>query len=249
MLNNIISRRSAVTNSLGIEIDRILIFVETTAEIAAFRKLNLYYFEVTQRNLEQGTISNIFFLKDIALELIKLEDLELASRHAAQTNVDIVARTRWQSNQAIPFGFVLRYASDQHLESRRRCYSHQPQEGCTSNIQPYLQVNFSSKNLQELQEPICYIVPQSLACQNLLDNTSAIKQRLLFHQSRTSKLTNIKVTLNTSKPLTNTISLISTLSLINIKQGDYPKLELEFDNGYQVDLLATFLTIPLIISY
>ena len=249
MLNEIIDKRLAVANSLGIEIDRILVFVETIAEIEAFRKLNFYYFEVIKRNLEQGTISNIFFLKDIAIELIRVEDQELATRYAAETNMDIMARTQWRSNQAIPFGFILRYATAHQPESRRRCYGDKQQEQDTGNSGAHSQVNFSSKNLQELKEPVCYIVPQSLTCQNLLDNTSAIKQRLLFHQSRTSKLTNIKITLNTSKPLTNTISLISTLNLINIKQGDYPKLELEFDNGYQGELLAAFPTIPVIISY
>ena len=63
MLNKIIYKRLTVPNSLGIEIDRILIFVETITEIEAFRKLNFYYFEVTKRNLEQGTISNIFFFE------------------------------------------------------------------------------------------------------------------------------------------------------------------------------------------
>ena len=249
MLNKIVYKRLAVANCLGLEIDRILIFVETITEIEAFRKLNFYYFEVTKRNLEQGTISNIFFLKDIALELIRVEDPELATRYAAQIDMDIVARTRWRSNQAIPFGFILRYATDQQPESRRRCHNDQQPERVPRDSQAYSQVNFSSKNLQELKEPVCYIVPQSLTCQNLLDNTSAIKQRLLFHQSGTSKLTNIKITLNTSKPLTNTISLISTLNLISIKQGNYPKLELEFDNGCQRKFLATVPTIPIIISY
>ena len=249
MLNKIIDKRLPVANCLGIEIDRILIFVETIAEIEAFRESNWYYFEVSKRNFEQGTVSNIFFLKDIVLELIRLEDQELATRYAAQTDMDIVARTRWRSNQAIPFGFILRYATDQQPESRRRGHNDQQQERILGNSQAYSQVNFSSKNLQELKEPVCYIVPQSLTCQNLLDNTSAIKQRLLFHQSGTSKLTNIKITLNTSKPLTNTISLISTLNLIDIKQGNYPKLELEFDNGCQGKFLATFPTIPIIISY
>ena len=188
-------------------------------------------------------------MKDIALELIRVENQDLATRYAARTNINIVARTQWQSNQAIPFGFILRYATARQPESRRRCYNEKQQERVTSNSQAYSQVNFSSKNLQELKEPVCYIVPQSLTCQNLLDNTSAIKQRLLFHQSGTSKLTNIQITLNTSKPLTNTISLISTLNLINIKQGNYPKLELEFDNGCQGKFLATFPTLPIIISY
>ena len=247
MLNQIIYERPPVTNGLGIEIDRILIFVETVTEIEAFRKFNFYHFEVTSYNSEQGTISNIFFLKSIALELIRIEDRELATRYAAQTNIDIIARTEWRSNQAIPFGFILRYATSQQPESRRRCYAAK-QQGYINN-QAYSQINFCSKNLQELKEPPCYLVPKSLTCKNLLDNVSKIKQRLLFYQSGISKLTNIQITLDTAKPLTNTLSLISALNLIDIKQGNSPKLELEFNSGCQRKIAAIFPTIPMIISY
>lgn len=236
MLNKIIDQRLAVANTLGIEIDRILIFVETITEIEAFRKLNFYHFEFINRNLEQGTISHIFFWKNIALELVRIEDRELAIRYAAQTNMNIVARTQWRRNQASPFGFVLRYAASQQPKSRRRCDNVDQQE--ISNNRAYWQIHYSSKNLQELKEPVCYIVPKSLTCKNLLDNASAIKQRLLFYQSGTSKLTNIQITLNTSKPLSNTVSLISALNLITIEQGNYPKLKLEFDNGYQREIFS-----------
>ncbi|HEY9768124.1 MAG TPA: hypothetical protein V6C71_06385 [Coleofasciculaceae cyanobacterium] len=248
MLNKIKYKKLVVANCFEIEIDRILIFVETISEIEAFRELNFYHFEFTYRNLEQGTISNIFFLGNMALELIRIENLALATRYSTQTNMDIMTRTQWRRNQALPFGFVLRYVTSQQPRSRRRCDNADGQK--INSIQTYSQINFSSKNLQELQEPACYIVSKSLTWENLLDNASAIKQRLLALQSKTSKLTNIQITLNTFKPLTKTVSLISTLDLIDIKQENYPKLKLEFDQGCQQQLfLATFSTIPMIISY
>lgn len=232
---------------LGIEIDRILIFVETKAEIEAFRKSSFYYFEYINRNLEQGTVSNIFFLKDLALELVRIEDRELASRYSSQTEMNIVARTQWQQNQAIPFGFVLRNVSSQQHLSRRRHYHRQ--EDKTHNGYTPSQIGFSHENLRELKEPACYLVPESLTCESLLDSTSAIKQKLLSYQSKSGKLTNIQVTLNSSKPFSNTIALLSTLNLIKIEQGDYPKLVLEFDNGSHQQLSSQFPTIPLIISH
>ena len=247
MPNKILYEKRTVAHGLEIEIDRILIFVESIAEIEAWRKLNFFYFEVTNRNLQQGTISHIFFLNNFALELIRVENYELANRYAAKTNLNIVARTQWQSNQAIPFGFILRYATSQQPESRRRRYA--PSQQGINNHQAFSQVNFSSKNFKELQEPACYIVPASLTCKNMLDNVSTLKQRLLFHQSGTSKLTNITITLNTSKPLTNTVYLISALNLINIKQGDDPKLELELDHRCQRKFLPIFPTIPMTIAY
>ena len=249
MLNEIECKSSKSVDAivLGIEIDRILIFVETKAEIEAFRQSNFYYFEFINRNLEQGTVSNIFFLKNLALELIWIENQELASRYSSQTEMNIVARTQWQQNQAIPFGFVLRYVSSPQQLSRRRC--HNSKENKINNSYTPSQISFSHENLRELKEPACYLVPESLTCESLLDSTSAIKQKLLFYQSRIGKLTNIQVTLNSSKPLSNTITLLSTLNLIKIKQGNYPKLILEFDNGSRQQLSSQFSTIPLTISH
>ena len=249
MLNQIECKSAESVNAivLGIEIDRILIFVETKAEIEAFRQSNFYYFEFINRNLEQGTVSNIFFLENLALELIWIEDQELASRYSSQVEMNIVARTQWQQNQAIPFGFVLRYISNQQQQSRRRCHNSEKDKINSSNISS--QISFSHQNLQELREPACYMVPESLTCRNLLDNTSVIKQKLLFYQSSRGKLTNIQVTLNNSKPLSNTVALLSTLNLIKIKQGNCPKLNLEFDNGCNQQHSALFPTIPLTISH
>ncbi|MGF1588773.1 MAG: hypothetical protein ACFCU7_05935 [Pleurocapsa sp.] len=248
MLNKIKYKKLVVANCVEIEIDRILIFVDTISEVEAFRELNFYHFEFTYRSLDQGTISNIFFLGNIALELIRIENLALATRYSARTNMDIIARTRWRKNQALPLGLVLRYVASQPPKSRRRCGN--TDEPKINRLQARSEINFSSKNLQELNEPVCYIVSQSLTCESLLDNTSAIKQRLLALQSKTSKLTSIQITLNTNKPLTKTASLISTLNLIEIKQGNCSKLKLEFDQGCQQQLfLARFSTIPMIISY
>ncbi len=250
MLNKIQYKyqKLVVANCVEIEIDRILIFVETISEVEAFRELNFYHFEFTYRSLEQGTISNIFFLGNMALELIRIENLALATKYSTRTNMDIIARTRWRKNQALPLGLVLRYVASQQPKSRRRDRNTDGQK--INWVQADSEINFSSENLQELNEPACYIVSPSLTCERLLDKTSALKQRLLAHQSKTSKLTSIQITLNTSKPLTKTAALISTLNLIEIKQGNYPKLKLEFDQGCQQQLfLATSSTIPMIISY
>lgn len=247
MFKKIKSKKLAVDNCFKLEIDRILIFVDKITEIEMFRKLNFHHFEFITHNIEQGTISNIFFVGNISLELIRIENHELAARYSAQTNIDLVSRTQWQQNQAFPFGLVLRYVASQKSKSRRRYYRTDKQK--INSSQPSSQINFSIENLQTLEEPACYIVPQSLTSENLLDSTSAIKQKLLFHQSKINKLTNIKITLNTSKPLTNTVSLISTLELINIKRGNFSKLELEFDNCNKERDITVFSSIPMVFYY
>lgn len=247
MLNEINYKQLVIPNGMGIKIDRIFIFVKTIREIEAFRALNLHYFEFTNHNLEQGTTSIIFFCNNIALELIIIKDRQLAARYSAQTQMNIMARTEWRINRAIPFGFVLRCIAEQP-KSRRRCYSGNGEKEINSSP-IHSQISFDRNNLQELKEPACYIVPESFACESLLDNASAMKQRILLHQSRTSKLTNIHITLNTSKLYTNAVSLVSALNLINIEQGNYPKLQLKFERGCQREFVAVFSTIPMTVFY
>lgn len=248
MLNEIVSEKLVVDNYFKIEIDRIFIFVESLIEVQAFRALHSHYFEYKIRNFEQGTISNIFFLRDVALELIRIENQELAIRYAAQHNFDIVARTQWRRNQAIPFGFILHYLSPQTSKSKRRYYHAKKQD--IENAQGSSQINFSLENLKNLNEPACYIVPESLTAENLLDSSSVIKRRLLSHQSRISNLTDIRITLNTPESLTNTISLISALDLINIKQGKFPKLELKFNNNSKRQFsIMTFSSMPVTVYH
>jgi hypothetical protein len=245
MLYKIAPEQLSVMNCFGIKLDRIIFFVNQASEIKAFRGLNFHHFEFSVRNWEQGTVSNIFFFKDICLELIEIENQELATQHSAQFSIDLISRTQWRSNQALPFGFVLSYAVSQKHESRRRCYHIQPE---INGRQPSLEVNFSVKNLEKLEEPACYIVPEAFTAENLLDSSSMIKQRLLRNRSKMSKLTAIQITLDSSISLTRTVSFISDLDLVNVKRGNYPKLELKFGSSNK-GLSTSFDSIPVVFHY
>ena len=226
MLYKITSERLSVIDCLKIRLDRILIFVNRASEIQTLRELNFHHFEFSTRNLEQGTVSHIFFFKNITLELIKIEDRELATQYSLKSNIDLISRTQWRSNLALPFGFVLHYAA-RKFRSRKRCHHKQH----IKSSQPSFKVNFSPINLKKLQEPVCYIVPEPFILENLLDNTSAIEQRILSNLSTRSKLTDIQITLDRSISLTKTVSLISDLNIVGIKRGNFPKLELRFGNS------------------
>lgn len=228
MLHEIAPEQLSVINCLKLKLDRILVFVDKALEMEAFRGLNFHYFEFSLRNWKQGTVSNIFFFKDISLELIRVENWELAAQYSAQSGIDLISRTQWQSNKASPFGLVLYYAVSQKHKSRRRCY-HTQQE--IKGRQPTMTVNFSMENLKRLEEPACYIVPEPFTAENLLDGTSAIKQRLFSDRSRMSQLTDVQITLDSSISLTETVSLISALDLVGIKRGISPKLELNFGSS------------------
>ena len=248
MLHKIASKKLVIANSFNIRIDRILIFVESLSEIEAFRALHFYYFEFPMRNLEQGTISSIFFLRDVNLELVWIENQELAFRYAAQNNLGLGSRVQQRRNQVVPFAFILSYSSTKKSKSKRRCYHTDKRE--IDNTQPATQVDFSLKNLNNLQEPACYIVPESLTSDNFLDSSSVIKQKLLSYQSRTSRLTDIQITLNSPEPLSKAISLISSFELIKVKRGEFPKLELIFNNSDKRQFsLTPFSPIPVIFYY
>ena len=224
MLYKIASKPLSAIDCLGIKLDRILIFVDRVSEINTLRDLNFHHFEFSIRNLKQGTISHIFFLKNITLELIRIENRELATRYSLQSGIDLVSRTQWRLSRAMPFGFILHYAISQKSQSRRRC--NRTRE--INSRQPSLQVNFSKNNLKQLQEPICYIVPEPFIAENILDNTSAIQQKLSAHCSTRSKLTDIQIILERSISLTKTISFVSALNIVKIKRENFTQLELKF---------------------
>ena len=244
MLYKIASDRLSFINYFGIELDRILIFVNRASEIEALRELNLHHFEFSIRNLKQGTVSHIFFFKNITLELIEIENRELATQYSLQSSMDLISRTQWHSNSALPFGFVLHYAVSQESKSRRRCY----QSRHNRRSQPLCEVNYSRENFRKLQEPICYIVPESLIARNLLDNTSAIEQKLFGNRSTMSKLTSIQITIDPSISLSKTVSLVSALNLVHLKRGNCPHLELKFGNNSQ-NRSTSFDSIPVTFYY
>ncbi|MGL5793763.1 MAG: hypothetical protein ACRC06_05030 [Waterburya sp.] len=248
MLNKITSKELAVTNFFNIKIDRILVFVKNINEIKAFRALHLYYFEFVMRNLEPGIISSIFFLRGINLELVWIKNQELACVYAAQRNLNLDFRVQQQLNQAVPFAFILSYSSTKKSESKRRCYHTGKQE--IGKTQLATQVNFSSENLKNIQEPTCYIVPESLTSENFLDNSSVIKRKLLSYQSQNSRLTDIRVILNSPELPSKAISLISSLELIKIKRGKFLKLELIFNESEKRQFsLTSFSSIPITFYY
>ena len=245
MLYKIRTDQRSTIDYFKIKLDRIFIFVDRATEIEFFRELNFHHFELSMRHVEQGTVSHFFFLKNVNLELIRIENQELATRYSTQSSINFVSHAQWRLNKALPFGLVLYYAVDQKLKSRRRCH-HMKQE--IKGGQPSSKVNFSLKNLENLEEPACYIIPESFIAENLLDSTSVIKQRLFGDRSNTSKLTDIQITLNSSISMTKTVSLISDLELINIKKGDFPQLELKFGSSNK-GLSTSFDSIPVIFHY
>ncbi len=248
MVNKITFKELAVTNSLNIKIDRILIFVENLNEIKAFRALHLHYFEFVMGNLELGIISSIFFLREINVELIWIQNQELACKYAAQSNLNLDFGLQQQGNQAVPFAFILSYLLVDKSKSKRRCYHRGKQE--IGKTQSATQVTFSLKNLKNLQEPNCYIVPESLTSENFLDNSSVIKRKLLSCRSQNNRLTYIQITLNSPEPLSKAISLISSFELIKVKGGEFPKLELIFNNSDKRQFsLTAFSSIPVIFYY
>ncbi|PSB08076.1 hypothetical protein C7B62_17900 [Pleurocapsa sp. CCALA 161] len=245
MVNKITdSQRLFTVNSFDIELDRIAIFVQKISEIDNLRELDFHHFEFAIRNYEQGTVSHIFFFKNVNLELIRIEDLKLATQYAARTSIDFISRTRWQQNQAVPFGFVFRYAASSKYQSKRR---HSQPNKLINSRQPASQINFSLKNINKLEEPACCIVPNFLTCECLLDNTSKVKERLLAYHSQTITIENVEITLNISTSLSNTFALIAELNLVKIRQGGLPKLELKLDGNNAVQT-TTFTSIPLIFS-
>ena len=172
-----------------------------------------------------------------------VENYRIASHYSFE-QFDLISRIHWQQNRASPFGLIFHYASVRSECFRRRCLkSHQPQ---LRSSQPLTRINFSRQNVRNLTEPICWMVPQSLTAEQLLDNTAAVKQKLFGYYQKKGGVTEIQITLDTFTSLSNTFSAIIDLNLVRIKRGCLPTLELKLDNS--LERAIEFSSVPLVFS-
>lgn len=246
MLNKIVNcPKLSITDCFTIELDRIVIFVSYASEVNALRELNLHHFEFTVHNYEQGTISHFFFLENINLELMVIKNYPIASNYLMRYDVDLISRLRWQQTKASPFGLIFHYASNHQRCSRRR--SDRSRKSQPIGTQPLTRINFSLQNVRNLTEPICWMVPKSLTAEHLLDNTSAVKRKLLAYNQQKSRVANIRITLSTFAPLSNAFSTIVDLNPIEFGRGYLPSLELKLD-GDNLKQAINFSSIPIVFT-
>jgi hypothetical protein len=110
-------------------------------------------------------------------------------------------------------------------------------------------INFSAENLANVEEPICFTIPNNIALTTWLDRTRANHQQLISHPLEVKKLTGVKITVNSHRGLTNAVALLEDNGIIAIDRGQSPLLELIFDENAKGKVVDARPILPIVLKY
>lgn len=226
-----------------LEVDHLFICVSGEAALSVLRDVGLRCPNYTARRVDQGTASRLILFENAYLELICIEDERVAAQTPRRTGIDMLGRSRWQHTQFSPFGVGLRCKVDAANLTAHSKRSRAKQ------IQQDPSIHFASDNRANKAEPLCFVIPNSIALTQWLDRTSDAHQYLLAHPLGVKQLTDIKITIDSVKNLTSTVSMLCHSNLVEIGQGMAPLLELVFDEGGQGQCLDLRPSLPVLLRY
>ncbi|MEH2262942.1 hypothetical protein [Nostoc sp.] len=89
-----------------------------------------------------------------------------------------------------------------------------------------MSISFAAENLVNQEKPFCFMILDCIALTAWLTPSFTAHQKLISHPLGVEKLTNVKITINSDKHLTDAMSLLSTHSPVAIERGESPLLEL-----------------------
>ncbi|MCG6136125.1 MAG: hypothetical protein MET45_15990 [Nostoc sp. LLA-1] len=227
-----------------LEVDHIFICMKQAAEsVSVLQELGLYCSNQLVQHVNQGTASKIFFFENFYLELIWIEDKYTVEQQQSElTDVHQLTRIRGQYTGASPFGIGLRRKSNQsNLIPHSSLYQ-------AELMRTQMAINFAAENLAHQEEPFCFIMPDCIALTTWLDLASTAHQQLISHPLGIKKLTNVKITVNSDKDLTNAISLLCINNAVTIERGETPLIELTFDQGMREKKLDARPTLPILLK-
>jgi Glyoxalase-like domain len=236
-------------NVFPLERDHIFIWVSQGApEAAVLQKLGLYTDGRIHKHVGQGTSSMVFMFENAYLELIWVDEPEVARRKSQEMGTDMLARTDWKQSGASPFGIGLhhRAAGSNDLPFPTKRYWAEWMKPDT-----FLLVAESSVNLKE---PFYFVVPDYLA----VPSAEQLKQVLasqpeyrknFTHALGVRRLTGIKITSNQAGKFSETASMLSKNEVVVVKRGKSSHAELTFDGGTRGKVLDVRPTLPLILKY
>jgi hypothetical protein len=234
-------------NSL-LEIDHVLVCLPQPPDMDWLRAAGLQCDSPRLQHMERGTASQLLFFENIYLEFAWVEHELLAETYAQRTGIDFYGRSLWREIQASPFAFGLRQRSDRSVQDRS-----QLQQIWDAPNQSEMAFSFSSQNLANQSEPICFVIPEELSLTRLMGAFNERFQALINHETRMQRLTQAEVSLQfslESGARSSSLELLQQEGLVNLRLGSQPFLELVFDahrQGRCLDLQV--IDIPVVLKY
>lgn len=234
------------TDHALLEVDHLQIYTGGgLPDIFALSELGLNNASAIVRRETQGTASALFFFENAYLEVIAIEDEDVFRQYSARARMNLPVRSQWQRTGASPFGVGLRpkayHQSHSDLMGDSALWTQWGYRETT--------INFSSRNLEAVQEPICFTIPHQIALTNWLDHSNADHQQLLTHPLGIRRLTGIKIEVNTLHRLSDAVSLLQDNGIITIERGPSPLLELTFDGNARDRVVDARPFLPIQLKY
>ncbi|MGF1523897.1 MAG: VOC family protein [Leptolyngbyaceae cyanobacterium] len=230
-------------DEFSIAIDHLVFYAKHRREGQLLaERLNLCCTHDTILHPAQGTASQIIFFENAYLEIVHVYEEAIAAKYANRTGVNPILRKRWQESLASPFGIALCLKSES--EDIPRPFT----ANGRSMPQTETSIYFAPDNLRRQHEPLCFIVPSTVALSTLLDLSSTAHQRLLNHPSGARRITAIKITLSQLEKRSQALRILELRGLITFNQGPSPLLELILDGGIHNQTIDCRPDFPIVIT-
>jgi hypothetical protein len=227
-----------------LEVDHIFVHtIKGAARVSVLQELGLHCSDHLVRRVEQGTASKIIFFENAYLELIWIEDEHAVEQQAVRTGIDILGRFHWQHTGASPFGIGLRGKSGT-AELMPHSNPHWAEW-----MRPEMSIRFAAENLASVEEPIYFVIPDSIALTTWLDRSCEAHRQLISHPLGVRKLTGVKITVNSDKELTDAVSLLCLHGVVAIERGMSPLLEITFDSASRGKIIDARPVLPIVLKY
>ena len=232
-----------------LERDHIFIWVSPGApEAARLQKSGLYTDGKVHKHSGQGTSSIVFSFQNAYLELIWIDEPEVARRKGQEMGTELPARAAWKQTGASPFGIGLhhRVAGSSDLPFPTKRYWADWMKPDT-----FIAIAESSVNLKE---PFCFVVPDYLAVPSaeqleLFLNRQPDYRKNYTHALGVRRLTGVKITIDVAGKFSETASMLAKNGVVLVKRGKSAHVELTFDGGSQGKTLDVRPTLPLSLKY
>ncbi|HSS21311.1 MAG TPA: VOC family protein [Pyrinomonadaceae bacterium] len=228
-----------------LQLDHVFLWVTKGApEAKAFENAGLHLQDHVNQHTGQGTASKTFIFQNVYLELIWIEDEQVAAKNAARSGIDMVTRSRWRETGASPFGAGLhrRSGSDNVLPFPVTPY-------WAEWMQPNTTIEFAQTVLKNNAEPMFFVVPDYISTGS--ERMQAIlKERFQnnAHQLGISRISQVRI-VTTGKAVTETSKALARGGVLKVASGKAPLLELTFDDQQKNKRVDLRPQVPVVLKY
>lgn len=235
------------TQTFPLERDHLFVWVAPGApEAEKLSELGLFTDGKIHKHAGQGTASKVFLFENAYLELIWVDEPDVARGKAKDMNTNLVERANWRSTGASPFGIGLHYQNEGDLAPfpAKKYWAEWMKPNTSIDI---------AESAVNVKEPFYFIVPEYLKVPSLEKLKQALEsqpelRKVFTHALGVHRLTGITVVQDTRR-LSQTALLLAKNRLVFLKQGKATYAELTFDSRAQGKTLDARPTLPLVLKY